>query len=383
MAGKRGCPGGSPDLRAASVAWSRIGGVCGHLGGIRPAAVGRAGDSGRGHGWGPACVRSAASGRFQERSRPGARRAGTGGVWRGGRHGDRRGHPQRRPGAGRPEPASEFGAWCFTVGSGPDSASLVVTPFLLALRSMSLRRSYDVWRLVEGLGLIVCTLGVTWWVVTGSDGEVELFLVFPLLIWAAWRFQLKGAAPCVVAVSVVTVYATVRDLGPLDGINPQAALITAQTFVAVTALATLFLSVAVTERNDAREETDLSHHELARAVNTLGGRLLPRSPSVPSGFKQRRSTSIRALAYAPTPQTMTPARSAPNVSSTHGMTEWASGKGSLRPPAEWTPRRSWTGCSWTSQRRRTVVTRLVPQEMSKGVPPDGDTPSDLRRGGGI
>ncbi|GAA2759934.1 hypothetical protein GCM10009872_52950 [Actinopolymorpha rutila] len=36
-----------------------------------------------------------------------------------------------------------------------------------------------------------------------------------------------------------------------------------------------------------------------------------------------------------------------------------------------------------SRRGRSVVTQLVTQEMSQGVPPGGDTPCDLRRGGGI
>ncbi|SDR69027.1 MASE1 domain-containing protein [Actinopolymorpha singaporensis] len=174
------------------------------------------------------------------------------------------------------EPAREYGAVMLRGWLGSALGILVVTPFLLVLYRISLRRALpDVWRLVEAVGLLVCTLGVTWWVITGSTGGQELFLVFPLLIWAAWRFQLEGAAPCIVVVSVVTVYATVRGLGPFNGTDPQAALMTAQTFVAATTLATLFLAVAVTERNDARDEMDLAARELVRAVNILGERLRP------------------------------------------------------------------------------------------------------------
>ncbi|WP_157728356.1 MASE1 domain-containing protein [Actinopolymorpha singaporensis] len=174
------------------------------------------------------------------------------------------------------DPAREYGPLMLRSWLGSGLGILVVTPFLLVLRRISLRRVLpDVWRLVEAGGLIVCTLGVTWWVITGGHGREKLFLVFPLLIWAAWRFQLEGAAPCVVAVSVVTVYATVRGLGPFNGTDPQAALITAQTFVAATTLATLFLAVAVTERNDSRDEMDLAARELVRAVNLLGERLRP------------------------------------------------------------------------------------------------------------
>ncbi|MET9022717.1 MASE1 domain-containing protein [Actinopolymorpha sp. NPDC004070] len=173
-------------------------------------------------------------------------------------------------------PAREYGALMLHSWLGSGLGVLVVTPFLLVLRRISLRRTpLDVWRLVEAVGLFVCTLGVSWWVIAGGKSGNELFLVFPLLIWAAWRFQLEGAAPCVVVVSFVTVSATVRGLGPFSGTDPQTALIHAQTFVAATTLATLFLAVAVTERNDARDELDRTARELVRAVNILGERLRP------------------------------------------------------------------------------------------------------------
>ncbi|MET9023835.1 hypothetical protein ABZV93_28055 [Actinopolymorpha sp. NPDC004070] len=67
------------------------------------------------------------------------------------------------------------------------------------------------------------------------------------------------------------------------------------------------------------------------------------------------------------------------------------------PPTEWTPRElrhsfvsllSDAGVPLArlfvdQAARRSVVTQLVTQQMAKGVPPDGDTPCDLRRGGGI
>jgi integral membrane sensor domain MASE1 len=151
---------------------------------------------------------------------------------------------------------------------------LVITPFLLVLRGLAWRPTIALWRLVEALGLVLCTVGVTW-VVTTGEGRQGLFLVFPLLIWAAWRFQLYGAAPCVVAASVVTVYAALQGAGPFDGGDPQSALVTSQAFVAAIAATTLFLAVAVTERNAAREEIDMACHDLVKVVSTLDERLRP------------------------------------------------------------------------------------------------------------
>ena len=171
---------------------------------------------------------------------------------------------------------------------------LVVTPSLLVLRKISLRRAVDKQRLVEVVGLFVVTLAVTAWVLLRRSGGEELFLVFPLLIWAAWRFQLEGATPCVLAVSVLTVLATVWGVGPFDGADPQAALFTSQTFVAATTLATLFLAVSVTERNEARQEIEQAARELARAVRTLDDRMRAddgagvRSPEAASQFPLHR-----------------------------------------------------------------------------------------------
>jgi integral membrane sensor domain MASE1 len=177
------------------------------------------------------------------------------------------------------EPAGDYWALVARSWLGTALGVLVITPFLLVLPRLVRPRSIAVWRLVEVVGLVLCTVGVTW-VVTAGAGRQELFLVFPLLIWAAWRFQLDGAAPCVIATSIVTVYSALEGAGPFGGSDPQSALISAQTFVAAIAGTTLFLAVAVTERNAAREEINLAAHELVKVVNTLDERLRPLQISI-------------------------------------------------------------------------------------------------------
>ncbi len=172
------------------------------------------------------------------------------------------------------EPAGEYRDLVAQSWLGTALGVLVITPFLLVLPRLVRPRPLAVWRLVEAIGLLVCTAGLTW-IVTMGDGQQSLFLVFPLLIWAAWRFQLEGAAPCVVAASIVIVYSALERSGLFAGSNAQSALITAQAFVAAIAITTLFLAVAVTERNTAREQIDHASHELVRVVNTLEERLRP------------------------------------------------------------------------------------------------------------
>jgi integral membrane sensor domain MASE1 len=136
--------------------------------------------------------------------------------------------------------------------TGDAMGILVFTPFLLLLLRVRFGPLPPVIRLLEMLAL----LGGSW-VVTVAVFQSHLqllFLVFPLLIWAAWRFEQRGAAPVTLIVTVIAVWAAVNKVGSLSDGTLLDRMITLQSFNGSVALTAFFLSAITAERTKARSE---------------------------------------------------------------------------------------------------------------------------------
>ncbi|HLW16832.1 MAG TPA: MASE1 domain-containing protein [Actinomycetota bacterium] len=140
---------------------------------------------------------------------------------------------------------------------------LVFTPFLLLLlraRPQPLRAA----RLVEVL-LLFGGSGVVAVAVFRSHLEL-LFLVFPFLIWAAWRFQQAGAAPVTLIVTVVAVWAAVNGEGIFAHRTIFDRMVVLQTFNGCIALTAFFLGATTAERNRAQSD-EIAHRAREAELN--------------------------------------------------------------------------------------------------------------------
>ncbi|MCX4638790.1 MASE1 domain-containing protein [Streptomyces platensis] len=144
---------------------------------------------------------------------------------------------------------------------------LVVTPLLLACRKLRWPTGIPAYRWAEAAVLLVASVVVAWVAVT--SGLSLLFLVFPLIVWAALRFQLAGAAPCVLLVSVLAITAATRRTGPFEGQSLLEAMVNLQALNASAALTALLLSAIVTEQNSIRRKVEQACRELADVVDRL------------------------------------------------------------------------------------------------------------------
>lgn len=144
---------------------------------------------------------------------------------------------------------------------------LVITPLVLALRSLRSPRGVSVLRWAEAAALLLASVVVAGLVV---HSELSLlFLVFPLIVWAALRFQLVGAAPCVLLVSVQAIRAAVARDGPFEGQSLLESMVNLQALNASAALTALLLSAIVTEQNTIRRKIEYACAELAEVVDRL------------------------------------------------------------------------------------------------------------------
>ncbi|MEI5009811.1 MASE1 domain-containing protein [Streptomyces sp. PmtA] len=166
--------------------------------------------------------------------------------------------------AGALDPDRFWPAWSVW-WTGDAMGVLVVTPFLLVLRRARWPGPAGPARWAEATALGLCTLGVTL-LATSTRNSSLLFLVFPCLIWAAFRFQLAGAAPCALLVSTLAITAAARQLGPFAGQELFANMVTLQAFNGATALTALLMAAVITERNQTHEEIKRVCARLAEIV---------------------------------------------------------------------------------------------------------------------
>jgi signal transduction histidine kinase len=145
---------------------------------------------------------------------------------------------------------------------GDTSGGLVVLPLMLALAHDPL----DTWRRLrtwEGAAVLVGVAALT--ALAFSTDEPIRYMVFPALVWAAFRLGPPGATLAVAITAGVTIGVTANDVGPFfkQPINEQT--LSTQLYIWVAALTTLFLTCVVSER-------ERSSRELAEARRTEGTR---------------------------------------------------------------------------------------------------------------
>ncbi|MFE0630573.1 MASE1 domain-containing protein [Streptomyces sp. NPDC058864] len=164
-------------------------------------------------------------------------------------------------------PAGDFWSTWSVWWTGDAMGVLVIAPLLLVLRTVRLPRGVPPYRWAEAAALLAGTALVT--VVATHSTPGLLFLVSPLLIWAAFRFQLAGAAPCALITSLIAIDAAAAGAGPFAGHDLFAKMVTLQAFNGSASLTALLLAATVTEREHTRREIEQVCRRLGEALARL------------------------------------------------------------------------------------------------------------------
>ncbi|KPL30826.1 hypothetical protein JI76_36740 [Streptomyces anulatus] len=149
--------------------------------------------------------------------------------------------------------------------AGDAMGVLVVTPVLLVLRRVRWPRASDRWLEASILAVVVITSSL---IATRSSLSM-IYLVFPVIIWAALRFQLPGSAPCALVVSVLAIIAGTDALGPFAGHSLMEIMANLSLLNGSVALTALLLGAVVAEHKNIRRETEYAVEELEALVEQL------------------------------------------------------------------------------------------------------------------
>ncbi|MFD8522704.1 MASE1 domain-containing protein [Streptomyces capillispiralis] len=142
---------------------------------------------------------------------------------------------------------------------------LLVTPLLLVLRGLRAPVRWSRWK--EAAGLTLITGGLVP-LATHSPASV-LFSVYPLLIWAALRFQLAGSMMCALYASVLATLAATDRAGPFEALSEVEIMINLQAFNGAMALTALLLSAVIAEQRNTRRSIERACQELVEVLEHL------------------------------------------------------------------------------------------------------------------
>ena len=122
---------------------------------------------------------------------------------------------------------------------------------------------------LEATALLALTLLLTIWVF--SQGATDSFprrpfLLFPLLLWAAVRFGVRGAASIALLIAAIAITATLNDVGPLLGTTSAGTVMLLQEYLAVLAFTSLALAALLQELRATHDELDSLNRQLEARV---------------------------------------------------------------------------------------------------------------------
>ena len=114
--------------------------------------------------------------------------------------------------------------------------------------------------------LLIATVAVLGVIAVSTDEPVT-YMVFPALIWAAFRFGPPGATLSIAIAAGVAIGVTAHEVGPFFKQPIDHRTLSTQVYIVVAALTTLFLSAVVSERErSAAELAEAKRREGERAV---------------------------------------------------------------------------------------------------------------------
>ncbi len=167
--------------------------------------------------------------------------------------------------------------------AGDAEGVLIIAPLLLSVRFLRFPRQMNWERVAEGSVLFV-GIGVVAHAVFVSHLRI-LYLVLPLVLWAAWRFGLPGATVAALIATSIAIWAAERGTGPFMNEQLLQRMATLQIFNASVAFASFVVAAIVAERQRGRH-----HLEQALEVERRAGERL-------KALDELRRTFLHAVSH--------------------------------------------------------------------------------------
>ncbi|MGA6167309.1 MASE1 domain-containing protein [Amycolatopsis magusensis] len=159
------------------------------------------------------------------------------------------------------QPGQLLAAWSVW-WAGDATGVLVFAPALLLLLRVHRVRRREI-TAAHWLKAAVLTGGTLALAIAVASGQVPwLFIIFPMVIWSAWRLGLAVVAPCLVIATTGTTIAATLGAGPFAGQELLNRMVLLQSFNGALVLTGLLLAAAAAEQRAAAAVSRLAGAEL-------------------------------------------------------------------------------------------------------------------------
>ncbi|HEU5144415.1 MAG TPA: SpoIIE family protein phosphatase [Dermatophilaceae bacterium] len=148
--------------------------------------------------------------------------------------------------------------------TGDAMGVLAVAPFLLSLPLFKELSPWSWRRWVEAVVILVVCTAVSLW---AAQSRLHIFfLILPVLGWASWRLQLRGAAPAALIASLVMTWSAAQGLAPFADMSLPEQMFGLNAFNVAVALTSFVFAALITERIQAARALAAAATELEERV---------------------------------------------------------------------------------------------------------------------
>jgi diguanylate cyclase (GGDEF)-like protein len=136
---------------------------------------------------------------------------------------------------------------------GDAVGDIVFAPPLILWIGVKPAPQFNSRQLLEAMAGVIATIVVTFAIFGGVFPERHYaltVLLWPVLIWVAFRFSPRESATAILLVSVVAIWQTLQGFGPFARLSPSESFVLLQLWTGITAVTSLVLAAVVAVQRD-------------------------------------------------------------------------------------------------------------------------------------